>query len=54
MIDETSSVTAFKKIPIVHEKLNICPQVLSYSGEGGGYLFTILSDNGNWLILGGQ
>ena len=53
MIDETSSVTSFKKIPTVHEKSNICPQVSACSGEGGGYLFTILSDDGNWLILGG-
>ena len=47
MIDEMSSVTALKKIPTVHEKSNICPQVSACSGEGGGCLFTILSDSGN-------
>ena len=54
MIDETLSVTAIKKIPTVHGKSNICPQVSACSGEGGGCLFTILKDSGNWLMLGGQ
>ena len=30
MIDEMSSVIAFKKIPTVHEKSNICPQTLKH------------------------